>query len=86
VIFGEFREWLSEVLQVDLEATVDMSCSKYEHTGKPSDNFSTNHWGVEVEMMCSLVFDVSLSLLFLQMFCCVTMMSWRDEELHLSSI
>uniref|UniRef100_A0A673IZQ3 Prolyl 3-hydroxylase OGFOD1-like n=1 Tax=Sinocyclocheilus rhinocerous TaxID=307959 RepID=A0A673IZQ3_9TELE len=32
VIFGEFRVWLSEVLQVDLEATVDISCAKYEHT------------------------------------------------------
>ncbi|CAM4522353.1 unnamed protein product [Leuciscus chuanchicus] len=32
VIFGEFREWLSKVLQVDLEATVDMSCAKYEYT------------------------------------------------------
>lgn len=38
VIFGEFRLWLSEVLQVDLEATVDISCAKYEHTGNPSDN------------------------------------------------
>ncbi|XP_065123640.1 prolyl 3-hydroxylase OGFOD1 [Paramisgurnus dabryanus] len=32
VIFGEFRLWLSEVLQVDLEETVDISCAKYEHT------------------------------------------------------
>ncbi|XP_051505625.1 prolyl 3-hydroxylase OGFOD1-like [Myxocyprinus asiaticus] len=32
VIFGEFRLWLSEVLQVDLEAIVDISCAKYEHT------------------------------------------------------
>uniref|UniRef100_A0A8C1SC41 2-oxoglutarate and iron-dependent oxygenase domain containing 1 n=1 Tax=Cyprinus carpio TaxID=7962 RepID=A0A8C1SC41_CYPCA len=32
VVFGEFRVWLSEVLQVDLEATVDISCAKYEHT------------------------------------------------------
>lgn len=53
VVFGEFRVWLSEVLQVDLEATVDISCAKYEHTGKPSDHFSTNHWGVDKEMLCS---------------------------------
>lgn len=53
VVFGEFRVWLSEVLQVDLEATVDISCAKYEHTGKPSDHFSSNHWGVDKEMMCS---------------------------------
>ncbi|XP_056612992.1 prolyl 3-hydroxylase OGFOD1 [Triplophysa dalaica] len=32
IIFGEFRLWLSEVLQVDLETTVDISCAKYEHT------------------------------------------------------
>lgn len=32
IIFGEFRVWLSEVLQVDLDATVDISCAKYEHT------------------------------------------------------
>ncbi len=53
VVFGEFRVWLSEVLQVDLEATVDISCAKYEHTGKPSDHCSTNHWGVDKEMLCS---------------------------------
>ncbi|XP_076880030.1 prolyl 3-hydroxylase OGFOD1 [Brachyhypopomus gauderio] len=32
VIFGQFRAWLSEVIGVDLEPTVDISCAKYEHT------------------------------------------------------
>ncbi|XP_030620927.1 prolyl 3-hydroxylase OGFOD1 [Chanos chanos] len=32
VLFGQFRSWLSEVLEVELEPTVDISCAKYEHT------------------------------------------------------
>ncbi|KAF7703427.1 prolyl 3-hydroxylase OGFOD1 [Silurus meridionalis] len=32
LLFLQFRSWLSEVLGVDLEPTVDMSCAKYEHT------------------------------------------------------
>ncbi|KAI5613873.1 prolyl 3-hydroxylase OGFOD1, partial [Silurus asotus] len=32
LLFLKFRSWLSEVLGVDLEPTVDMSCAKYEHT------------------------------------------------------
>ncbi|XP_053491220.1 prolyl 3-hydroxylase OGFOD1 [Ictalurus furcatus] len=32
LLFLQFRSWLSEVLGVDLETTVDISCAKYEHT------------------------------------------------------
>uniref|UniRef100_A0AAR2KKM9 Prolyl 3-hydroxylase OGFOD1 n=1 Tax=Pygocentrus nattereri TaxID=42514 RepID=A0AAR2KKM9_PYGNA len=32
LIFVQFRSWLAEVLGVDLEPTVDISCAKYEHT------------------------------------------------------
>ncbi|XP_065809063.1 prolyl 3-hydroxylase OGFOD1 [Labrus bergylta] len=31
-LFGPFRSWLGEVLGVELESTVDISCAKYEHT------------------------------------------------------
>ncbi|KAI4830500.1 hypothetical protein KUCAC02_002128 [Chaenocephalus aceratus] len=31
-LFGRFRSWLGEVLGVELEATVDISCAKYEYT------------------------------------------------------
>ncbi|XP_062869024.1 prolyl 3-hydroxylase OGFOD1 [Trichomycterus rosablanca] len=32
LIFEQFRSWLGELLEVDLEPTVDISCAKYEHT------------------------------------------------------
>ncbi|KAJ8335591.1 hypothetical protein SKAU_G00389330 [Synaphobranchus kaupii] len=32
VLFKQFRSWLTEVLQVELEPTVDLSCAKYEYT------------------------------------------------------
>ncbi|XP_072516009.1 prolyl 3-hydroxylase OGFOD1 [Salminus brasiliensis] len=32
LIFDQFRSWLTEVLGVDLEPTVDISCAKYEQT------------------------------------------------------
>ncbi|XP_064191489.1 prolyl 3-hydroxylase OGFOD1 [Anguilla rostrata] len=32
VLFQKFRSWLTEVLQVELEPTVDISCAKYEYT------------------------------------------------------
>ncbi|XP_063169033.1 prolyl 3-hydroxylase OGFOD1 [Candoia aspera] len=32
VIFEEFRSWLSDVVQVELEPTIDLSCAKYEYT------------------------------------------------------
>ncbi|XP_063044717.1 prolyl 3-hydroxylase OGFOD1 isoform X2 [Engraulis encrasicolus] len=37
VLFGQFRCWLSELLDVMLEPTVDISCAKYQHTehGQP---------------------------------------------------
>uniref|UniRef100_A0A672I4J4 Prolyl 3-hydroxylase OGFOD1 n=1 Tax=Salarias fasciatus TaxID=181472 RepID=A0A672I4J4_SALFA len=31
-LFGRFRSWLGEVLGVELEPTVDISCARYEHT------------------------------------------------------
>ncbi|KAM8894564.1 prolyl 3-hydroxylase OGFOD1 isoform 2-T2 [Spinachia spinachia] len=31
-LFGRFRLWLGEVLQVELEPIVDISCAKYEYT------------------------------------------------------
>ncbi|KAK5873922.1 hypothetical protein PBY51_018920 [Eleginops maclovinus] len=31
-LFGPFRSWLGEVLGVELETTVDISCAKYEYT------------------------------------------------------
>lgn len=33
-LFGRFRCWLAEVLGVQLESTVDISCSRYEYTGE----------------------------------------------------
>ncbi|KAK1798247.1 hypothetical protein P4O66_006644 [Electrophorus voltai] len=32
LIFVQFRSWLSEVLEVDFEPTIDLSCAKYERT------------------------------------------------------
>uniref|UniRef100_A0ACB8E9T6 Prolyl 3-hydroxylase ogfod1 n=2 Tax=Sphaerodactylus townsendi TaxID=933632 RepID=A0ACB8E9T6_9SAUR len=32
VLFDEFRVWLSDVAQVKLEPTIDLSCAKYEYT------------------------------------------------------
>ncbi|XP_062327211.1 prolyl 3-hydroxylase OGFOD1 [Osmerus eperlanus] len=31
-LFGRFRAWLGEVLEVELETTVDISCAKYQYT------------------------------------------------------
>ncbi|XP_029354031.1 prolyl 3-hydroxylase OGFOD1 isoform X3 [Echeneis naucrates] len=31
-LFGRFRSWLSDVLDVELDPTVDISCARYEHT------------------------------------------------------
>ncbi|XP_034417964.1 prolyl 3-hydroxylase OGFOD1 [Cyclopterus lumpus] len=31
-LFGRFRSWLGEVLQVELEPVVDISCARYEYT------------------------------------------------------
>ncbi|KAL6113146.1 ogfod1 [Pungitius sinensis] len=31
-LFGRFRSWLGQVLQVELEPIVDISCAKYEYT------------------------------------------------------
>ncbi|KAJ3592864.1 hypothetical protein NHX12_005202 [Muraenolepis orangiensis] len=31
-LFGQFRSWLGEVLDVTLESTVDISCAKYQYT------------------------------------------------------
>lgn len=33
-LFGPFRSWLGEVLGVELEPTVDISCARYEYTGE----------------------------------------------------
>lgn len=35
-LFGRFRSWLGEVLGVELEPTVDISCARYEYTGENS--------------------------------------------------
>ncbi|XP_038662963.1 prolyl 3-hydroxylase OGFOD1-like [Scyliorhinus canicula] len=32
VLFEDFRTWLSDILGVKLESTVDLSCAKYEYT------------------------------------------------------
>ncbi|XP_028824732.1 prolyl 3-hydroxylase OGFOD1 [Denticeps clupeoides] len=32
VLFGWFRLWLSDLLDLELEPTVDVSCAKYQHT------------------------------------------------------
>ncbi|KAG8143922.1 hypothetical protein E2320_001061 [Naja naja] len=32
ILFEEFRSWLSDVIQVELEPTIDLSCAKYEYT------------------------------------------------------
>ncbi|XP_033013161.1 prolyl 3-hydroxylase OGFOD1 isoform X1 [Lacerta agilis] len=32
VLFEEFQSWLSDVTQVELEPTIDLSCAKYEYT------------------------------------------------------
>lgn len=44
LMFEDFRNWLSKVSSIDLEPTIDMSCAKYEFTGKedkalPSKDF-----------------------------------------------
>ncbi|ELW66175.1 2-oxoglutarate and iron-dependent oxygenase domain-containing protein 1 [Tupaia chinensis] len=32
VLFEDFRAWLSDISEIDLESTIDMSCAKYEFT------------------------------------------------------
>uniref|UniRef100_A0A5F8HAQ8 2-oxoglutarate and iron dependent oxygenase domain containing 1 n=1 Tax=Monodelphis domestica TaxID=13616 RepID=A0A5F8HAQ8_MONDO len=32
VLFEDFRRWLSDIVLIDLESTVDISCAKYEYT------------------------------------------------------
>uniref|UniRef100_G3TIM7 Prolyl 3-hydroxylase OGFOD1 n=1 Tax=Loxodonta africana TaxID=9785 RepID=G3TIM7_LOXAF len=32
VLFEDFRAWLSDISNIDLESTIDMSCAKYEYT------------------------------------------------------
>lgn len=34
ILFEDFRSWLSDISKIDLESTIDMSCAKYEFTGK----------------------------------------------------
>lgn len=34
ILFEDFRTWLSDVSNIDLESTIDMSCAKYEFSGK----------------------------------------------------
>ena len=36
LLFEDFRAWLSKVSGIDLDPTIDMSCAKYEFTGKES--------------------------------------------------
>lgn len=76
VIFGEFRVWLSEVLQVDLEATVDISCAKYEHTGKTSG--AVSHRGFRWLLSLSGFHDVSLSSCCF----CADVLLCHDDELE----
>lgn len=39
LMFEDFRDWLSKVSSIDLEPTIDMSCAKYEFTGKEDKDF-----------------------------------------------
>uniref|UniRef100_A0A8C9A0V8 2-oxoglutarate and iron dependent oxygenase domain containing 1 n=1 Tax=Prolemur simus TaxID=1328070 RepID=A0A8C9A0V8_PROSS len=32
ILFEDFRTWLSDISEIDLESTIDMSCAKYEFT------------------------------------------------------
>ncbi|XP_044517342.1 prolyl 3-hydroxylase OGFOD1 [Gracilinanus agilis] len=32
VLFEDFRRWLSDIILIDLESTIDISCAKYEYT------------------------------------------------------
>lgn len=66
-LFGRFRCWLGEVLGVQLESTVDISCARYEYTGELC---LFCHFSLGLFAICKLLSSV-------QMFFCVTMMNWR---------
>ena len=34
ILFEHFRSWISDISKIDLESTIDMSCAKYEFSGK----------------------------------------------------
>ena len=34
ILFEHFRAWLSDISKIDLESTIDVSCAKYEFSGK----------------------------------------------------
>lgn len=51
-LFGRFRCWLGEVLGVQLESTVDISCSRYEYTGELC-RFC--HFSVDLCAVCKLL-------------------------------
>ncbi|CAM9181639.1 unnamed protein product, partial [Lampetra planeri] len=41
-LFGHFRLWLGDVLAVDLEPTVDVSCARYEYSEQIQEEFENN--------------------------------------------
>lgn len=59
-LFQRFRSWLGEVLGVELEPTVDISCAKYEHTGenslKTENGSSSNSFSCESQWFCLFFF------------------------------
>lgn len=55
-LFGRFRCWLGEVLGVQLESTVDISCAKYEYTGELCPFFG--HFSLDLFAICKLLTSV----------------------------
>lgn len=47
-VFQPFRSWLCEVLGLELEPTVDISCAKYEYTGELSVNTLQTHSYIKI--------------------------------------
>lgn len=54
-LFGCFRFWLGEVLGVQLESTVDISCARYEYTGELC-HFC--HFSLGLFVICNLLSSV----------------------------
>lgn len=66
-LFGRFRSWLGDVLGVELEPTVDISCAKYEYTGEIYIG----------EKSCCIRLTVNHILSYFEMSFCATTTSWR---------
>lgn len=77
-LFGRFRAWLGDVLGVELEPTVDISCAKYEYTGEIYLGGGTPQRALR---SCCIQLTVNHILSYFKIPFCATMTSWRGGAL-----